>query len=102
MPQLMCIQEDYPAELSGNVVLIMRGEYDFSLKSALAGAAGAVDALTWNRVPGRLEGTLGLPGRPEGDYIPTLGPSDAQGANLVVAVTGDATITASLDVLADI
>ncbi|KAF2688634.1 Zn-dependent exopeptidase [Lentithecium fluviatile CBS 122367] len=99
---LGCAAEDYPAELVGNVALIKRGDCEFGFKSAMAGAAGAVGALIWNRVPGKLEGTLGLPGRPEGPYIPTLGLSDTQGADLVAAITSGATITASLDVVTDI
>ncbi|KAJ4289717.1 hypothetical protein N0V90_011047 [Kalmusia sp. IMI 367209] len=97
-----CEAGDYPAEVSGNIALILRGSCEFGLKSALAGAAGAQGALIYNNIQGRLEGTLSLPGRPEGDYIPTIGLSDVQGQNLVAAITSGAEVTASLHVETDI
>ena len=60
------MQSDYPAEVQGKIALISRGECQFGLKSALAGAAGAVGAVIYNNVPGQLAGTLGPDERPEG------------------------------------
>lgn len=96
-------QSDYPAGVEGNVALVSRGTCEFGLKSALAGNAGAVGALIYDNQAGRpLAGTLGTPGRPEGDYIPTLGLSQEQGLAFVDAITGGATVTANLDVITDI
>lgn len=72
------------------------------MKSALAGKAGAAALLIYNNAEGIISGTLGLPGRPEGDYIPTLSLSQTQGNDLVASITGGATITASIDVVTDI
>ncbi|KAF1961380.1 hypothetical protein CC80DRAFT_543726 [Byssothecium circinans] len=95
---LGCAASDYPSSVAGSVALIKRGSCEFGLKSALAGAAGAQGALIYNNIQGRLEGTLGLPGRPEGEYPPTLGLSDVQGNDLVTSITGGANITATIDV----
>jgi Zn-dependent M28 family amino/carboxypeptidase len=102
IPVLIYIfQADYPAALSGKIALISRGTCEFGLKSALAGSAGAIGAIIYNNraEPGPLTGTLGLPPRPEGDYIPTLGLNQTRGTELVTAINGGSTITASLDVL---
>ncbi|KAF2640783.1 peptidase [Massarina eburnea CBS 473.64] len=99
---LGCTSSDYPSTLSGNIALVKRGSCEFGLKSALAGAAGAKGALIYNNIQGRLEGTLGLPGRPEGEYLPTLGLSNTQGLDFVTQITGGATVTATIDVASDI
>ncbi|KAF2274170.1 Zn-dependent exopeptidase [Westerdykella ornata] len=95
---LGCSPSDYPAALPGKIALISRGSCEFGLKSALAGAAGAVGALIYNNIPGGLAGTLGTPPRPEGDYIPTLGISQEKGRELVATLGNGTTVTASLNV----
>ncbi|KAH7073663.1 hypothetical protein BKA63DRAFT_472031 [Paraphoma chrysanthemicola] len=100
---LGCNASDYPAEVSGNIALISRGSCEFGLKSALAGAAGAAGALIYNNAAGPpLQGTLGAPPRPEGDYVASISISQDLGAGYVSAITGGATVTATIDVLTDI
>lgn len=95
---LGCEAADYPDAVDGAVALISRGECEFGLKSALAGAAGAVAAIIYNNEEGLiLGGTLGAPPREEGPYVPTLGVSDAQGADILDLLdAGD--VTAVLNV----
>jgi carboxypeptidase Q len=81
---LGCNASDYPAEVDGAIALISRGECEFGLKSALAGAAGAVAAIIYNNEAGLIGGgTLGPPPRPEGDYVITTGISRADGRALL-------------------
>jgi subtilisin family serine protease len=88
--------EDFPAEVSGQVALIQRGEIYFSVKAANAKAAGALAAIIYNnRVDGiddegkedyfdRDGGTLGAPG----DWIPVVAVTKAEGeAILALGVT---------------
>jgi len=98
-----CNASDYPAAVSGNIALISRGSCDFGLKSALAGAAGAVGALIYNNAAGPpLQGTLGVPPRPEGDYVASISITQELGAGYVSAIAGGANISATIDVLTDI
>ncbi|KAF1975624.1 transferrin receptor ectodomain, apical domain-containing protein [Bimuria novae-zelandiae CBS 107.79] len=99
---LGCNSADYTEEISGNIALVVRGTCPFVQKSALAGAAGAVGALVYNNIPDRLEATLDPDARPEGNFVPTIGLSDVQGQNLATAITGGATIMASLHVETEI
>jgi hypothetical protein len=81
----------------------LQGSCEFGLKSALAGSAGAVGALIYNNAPGPpLAGTLGVPGRPEGEYTASISISQELGASLVSAITAGANITATIDVTTDI
>ncbi|RDW77320.1 peptide hydrolase-5 [Coleophoma cylindrospora] len=91
---LGCDPADYPAEISGAIALISRGTCEFGLKSALAGAAGAIGVLIYNNVDGALSGTLGQETRPEGSYPPTSGISKADGLALLASLpqTGDLNI----------
>jgi carboxypeptidase Q len=59
------------------------------LKSALAGAAGAVGVLIYNNVEGPLEGDLAQPTRPEGPYTPTVGLSQADGLTILSSLTSE-------------
>lgn len=73
------------------------------MKSALAGAAGAAGVLIYNNAAGPpLQGTLGAPPRPEGDYVASISISQDLGAGYVSAITGGATVTATIDVTTDI
>jgi hypothetical protein len=90
---------DYPADLSGKIALISRGSCDFGLKSAYAGAAGAVGAIIYNAATGPpVQGTLGVPPRPEGAYVPTLNVVRELGLSYVSAINSGATVTATIDV----
>ncbi|KAF2462418.1 hypothetical protein BDY21DRAFT_331354 [Lineolata rhizophorae] len=82
---LGCDPSDYPEEVDGAIALISRGECEFGVKSALAGAAGALAAVIYNNVPGELQGTLGEPpGRAGiGDYVATVGIDMETGEDLV-------------------
>jgi hypothetical protein len=79
---------DYP-DLTGKIALIKRGDCEFGLKSALAGAAGAVGVLLYNNLPEALNPTLGVPTRPEGPYPPTLGISGTDGEAIFAALTSE-------------
>ena len=98
-----CEASDYPDAVEDQIALISRGECDFGLKSALAGAAGAVAAVIFNNEPGPIgSGTLGPPPRPEGPYPPTVGISQAAGQNIVDALDAGETVTGVADVVSDI
>ena len=93
---LGCNASDYPAAVDGAIALISRGECEFGLKSALAGAAGAVAAIIYNNARGLIGGgTLGEPPRPEGDYVPTVGVSRKTG-NRILNLLDDGTVTATI------
>ncbi|ORY10576.1 hypothetical protein BCR34DRAFT_485485 [Clohesyomyces aquaticus] len=96
---LGCEATDYPAEVSGKIALISRGSCEFGAKSVNAGLAGAIGAIIYNNIPGGLNGTLGVPPRPEGPYVPTVALSQEEGTVLVSSITGGATATASMNVL---
>ncbi|KAF1832227.1 putative aminopeptidase Y [Decorospora gaudefroyi] len=95
---LGCEASDYPAEVAGNVALISRGSCEFGLKSALAGSAGAAAAIIYNNAAGGFNGTLGVPPRPEGEYLPTVSISSELAATYLDAISGGATIDATIDV----
>ncbi|KAK4504146.1 hypothetical protein PRZ48_005062 [Zasmidium cellare] len=94
-----CSAEDYPAEVADNIALIIRGTCEFGLKSALAGAAGAVGAVIYNNAPGYISGgTLSPPPRPEGEYVPTAGISQENGTALLERLNGGEEIEGMLGV----
>jgi hypothetical protein len=100
---LGCEAADYPAEVSGNIALVQRGTCEFGLKSALAGAAGAVGAIIYNNAPEPLgSGTLGPPPRPEGDYVPTVGVNQANATSWIERITGGEAIEVTLDIESDL
>ncbi|KAI4632599.1 uncharacterized protein J4E87_002073 [Alternaria ethzedia] len=99
---LGCEASDFPAEVSGSIALISRGECEFGLKSALAGSAGAVAAIIYNNVAGTISATLGPPPRPEGDYVASVTLSQAEGQAILSKVASGATVTGELDVLTDV
>lgn len=63
---LGCTAADFPAEVTGKIALISRGECTFALKATNAKTAGATGAIIYNNVPGAIAGTLGG----AGDYAP--------------------------------
>ena len=99
---LGCNATDYPAAVSGNIALISRGSCEFGLKVALASTAGAAAAIIYNNAPGGFNGTLGVPPRPEGDYVASVSISQEAGTGYVSAITGGANITATVDVTTDV
>ena len=100
---LGCEASDYPEEGADQIALISRGECEFGLKSALAGAAGAAGAIIYNDVPRPIGGgTLGEPGRPEGDYIPTVGIAKSNGTAILDALDAGDTVTGTLEAASDI
>lgn len=100
---LGCEAANYPAEVEGKIALIQRGTCEFGLKSALAGAAGAVGAIIYNNAPEPLSGgTLGVPPRPEGEYIPTVGVSQANATSWIETITGGAAVEATLNIDSDL
>ncbi|KAL8913926.1 MAG: hypothetical protein Q9171_001311 [Xanthocarpia ochracea] len=95
-----CGAADYPSTLTGKIALISRGSCEFGLKSARAGAAGAVAAVIYDNVDGpAFAGTLGAAVRPEGPLIPTAGITLARGTALKNQLTGNATLTGDLDIV---
>ncbi|KAF1810153.1 Zn-dependent exopeptidase [Eremomyces bilateralis CBS 781.70] len=92
---LGCEASDYPAELSGKIALISRGECEFGAKSVSAGLAGAVGAVIYNNVPGDLNGTLGVPS-PDRPYVPTVGLSQEAGAAVIAKIQGGAEVIGEL------
>lgn len=71
-----CAASDYPATVSGNIALVLRGTCTYGAKSALAGRAGAVAAVVYNYEDGEVHGTLSSP---TPDHVATfsLGGSEA-------------------------
>ncbi|KAL8880194.1 MAG: hypothetical protein Q9192_008069 [Flavoplaca navasiana] len=95
-----CVAADYPAAVSGKIALISRGTCEFGLKSALAGAAGAVAAVIYDNVDGPVfAGTLGAAERPEGPLVPTAGITLANGTALKNQLSGNTTLSADLNVI---
>jgi Zn-dependent M28 family amino/carboxypeptidase len=84
-----CNAADYPADVSGNVALISRGECTFAIKAAAAKTAGATAAIIYNNLPLQaLAGTLGG----DGDYAPVVGVTQEIGNDLLAKVGTEATI----------
>lgn len=94
-----CNATDYPPAVSGQIALISRGTCDFGLKSARAGAAGAVGAVIYNNANGTIGGgTLGPPGRPEGAYVPTAGITRDNATTILTAVNNGQVVQGLLQV----
>ncbi len=72
--------EDFPANTSGNIALIERGELTFAMKVANATAAGAVGVLIYNSEPGNFAGGL-----TNGSTIPAASISQEDGQSLITA-----------------
>ena len=93
-------QADFPADLTGKVVLVFRGSCQSAVKVALAGARNAVGAIVYNNVEGDLNGySLQRINTPEGPYVPTGGISQADGLALIAQIKGGATIVAHLSTI---
>ena len=96
---LGCKAKDCPDAVAGNITLMSRGECEFGLRSALAGAAGAAAAVIYKDVGGPIgSGTLVALPRPEGPYIPTIGIAKDKGERILDALplTGAVEVTADM------
>ncbi|MCH7810317.1 MAG: hypothetical protein IH863_07040, partial [Chloroflexi bacterium] len=83
---------DFPAEANGNIVLIERGEIEFSLKVANARAAGAVAAVIYNNERGPFVGQLS-----ETPGIPVVSIARGDGESLLDLMANE-TLTATVAV----
>ncbi|CAA9964915.1 hypothetical protein CFE70_008041 [Pyrenophora teres f. teres 0-1] len=89
---LGCNVADFPADVSGQIALILRGTCSFAIKSANAKLAGAAGAVIYNNVPlTALAGTLGG----VGDYTPTVGVTQEVGEG-IASKLGNGTVEATL------
>lgn len=78
-----CDAADFPAPVAGKIALIKRGSCPFAQKANNAKVAGAIGAIIYNNIAGPLPGTLGG----SGNFAPTVGISDTDGAALIAAIT---------------
>lgn len=78
-----CAAADYPANATGNIVVVRRGTCSFGDKSALAGRAGAAAAVVVNSDDAELHGTLG---DASDDHVATFGLSRAAAAPYMAAL----------------
>lgn len=92
---LGCSAAEYPAEASGNIVLVSRGTCSFGQKALSAKEAGAVGLLIYNNVAGSLSGTLGEAFK---DYAPVLGVSKEDGEALVASIKAGEEVNAEFEV----
>ena len=83
---------DFPVEASGKIVLIERGEIEFSSKVANAEEAGAVAAVIYNNASGPFVGQLS-----ETPGIPVLSIAREDGESLLDLMVNE-TLTAMVDV----
>jgi len=80
---------EFPAVVSNNIALILRGDTTFAEKASLAKAAGAKAMIVYNNVSGALAGTLGS----VSNWIPSVGVSDTDGALLRACTNTQVTVT---------
>ena len=92
---LGCDESDFPADVTGKIAVIQRGDCPFGEKSARAGTAGAAGVILYNNAEGSLSGTLGSPTSELGSYAPVVGVSLADGQSLVQQME-EATVKAHL------
>ncbi|MCK4760844.1 MAG: S8 family serine peptidase [Candidatus Aminicenantes bacterium] len=85
--------EDFPAGVSGNIALILRGETTFAEKTTMAMDAGAVGVIIYNNLPGNFAGTLGE----AGDWAPVISLSNEDGETLRLLGTPTLTLVNASD-----
>jgi hypothetical protein len=91
-----CDPADFPTDLTGRIVLVLRGICQSGVKVALAGARGAVGAIVYNIREGNLDGhSLQRVSNPEGPYVPTGGISHTDGRALRDRIAAGEVITAN-------
>ena len=84
--------DDFPVEANGNIVLIERGEIEFSSKVANAENAGAVAAVIYNNEGGPFDGRLS-----ETPGIPVVSIAREDGESLLDLMASE-TLTATVEV----
>ncbi|KAJ5836685.1 hypothetical protein N7447_002711 [Penicillium robsamsonii] len=95
---LGCAAEDYPADVSGKIALVQRGECTFAEKSVMGAAAKAAAVLIYNNEAGPVSGTLGGVTSDLGPYAAIAGISDVDGKTLIdAAAKGPVTVDYKLD-----
>jgi len=121
-----CHPSDYPSEVKGNFALIpfagtcedelklgLKGVAGLvaaaRLKSAHAGAAGAVAAVVYRNGGGAINNLSGqalpntlTPPRPEGVYVPTIGIAQETGASILAALGAGKEVIGVLGVIASV
>ena len=88
--------EDFPAAVSGNIALILRGTLNFSDKVANAKNAGAIAAIIYDHTAGPLttgSWTLGAPG----SWIPSLQVTQATGQAILAQLPVSGTVVNAKD-----
>ncbi|KAH7327151.1 putative leucine aminopeptidase 2 [Rhexocercosporidium sp. MPI-PUGE-AT-0058] len=100
IPNLGCEKSDFPADLTGKIVLISRGTCQSAVKVGYAGAANASGAIIFNvnnPLYSSMNGySLQKTSTPEGPYIPTGGITKTDGLDLVAQLASGASIIADL------
>ena len=97
--QLLTVsQSDFPAEVTGNIALISRGDCRFGQKVAYAGAAGAAGAIIYNNLPGGVNASLGATPRPEGPFVPSVAISLESATAILDKINGGATVIGNMNV----
>jgi carboxypeptidase Q len=92
-------QTDYPANLTGKIALVSRGNCTFIEKSARSSRAGAVGTVLYNNVPTGIAGmTLGTDPSPIGPPVPILGVSRDDGLAWVQLIKSGTTVNAVMNV----
>ena len=79
---------DFPAGVSNNIALIQRGTLTFADKAANAQAKGAKAVILYNNISGAFSGTFSKPG----DWPPSMGISDTDGARLLTQTNTSVTV----------
>ncbi|KAG4439944.1 hypothetical protein IFR05_004570 [Cadophora sp. M221] len=100
VPNLGCQKSDFPADLTGKIVLISRGTCQSAIKVAYAGAANASGAIIFNvnnPLYSSMNGySLQKTSTPEGPFVPTGGITKADGLDLVAQLDAGVSIIADL------
>lgn len=89
------LASDFPAAVNGNIALIQRGTYDFSVKASNAMHAGARAVVIYNNVIGSVGTFLGTL-QTAGNWIPVAALSIADGGAIRSALPKSGTLTAPL------
>lgn len=84
---------NFPAAVSNNIALILRGTLTFATKTANAISAGARAAIIFNNVSGNINGTLGS----AGNWIPVISISQSDGQALQAVLPTNGAIFNFLD-----
>ncbi|CAG8962341.1 hypothetical protein HYFRA_00005397 [Hymenoscyphus fraxineus] len=103
IPNLGCEKSDFPADLTGKIVLILRGDCQSAVKDAYAGAANASGVLiynTGNAIYSTMNGySLQLVSTPEGPYVPTGGITRPDGDAIIAQLDAGVEVIADLSTL---